>query len=131
MSQLSFHPVWECKLTNKQKEEFLELMESLPPAKNDFEATMVRGKHKKNGGVVATVLLRNSSCEPLDIEYANVQIKDKENEVIATECFTPDFFIEAGSTMPWSFVFSKKSVQKAGENPANWQIKVDLQQKKE
>lgn len=126
MNKLSFHPVWDSKLSNEQKEGFLEVMKSLPPAKSDFEAVLVRGKYKKNGGVVATVLLRNVAHESMDIEHVQVEIADHENEVIARECFTPDLHIEARSAMPWSFVFSNQSVQKAGTDPASWEIKMDL-----
>ncbi|VEF46731.1 Uncharacterised protein [Bacillus freudenreichii] len=127
MSKLSFHPVWEHKLTNEQKTEFMEILNSLPTSKFDLEAVQVRGKYKKNGGAVATVLLRNGSHEPLDIKCVKVEITDLKNEVIATESFEPDLHIEADSAMPWSFVFSRESVRKAGVNPAKWKIKAYLQ----
>ncbi|WP_164525442.1 SLAP domain-containing protein [Siminovitchia acidinfaciens] len=126
MSKLSFHPVWEHKLTNEQKKEFMEILNSLPPSEIDLEAVPVRGKYKKNGGVVATVLLRNSSHEPLDIKCVKVEITDHENEVIATESFAPDLHIEADSAMPWSFVFAKESVQKRSVDSINWKLNIYL-----
>lgn len=126
MSKLSFHPVWEHKLTNEQKNEFMEILNSLPPSENDLEAVPVRGKYKKNGGVVATVLLRNGSHEPLDIKCVKVEITDHENEVIATESFAPDLRLDADSAMPWSFVFAKESVQKRSVDSINWKLNIYL-----
>ncbi len=129
MSQLQFHPVWKDKLTLAQKEELLTFFEEQAPITGKFDAVLVRGKFKKNGGAVATVLLRNGDGKPLKIKQAKVEMTDSANHLVAAEEFELDLSLEEGSALPWSFVFSRESVKKADVDSENWKIHVDLQEK--
>ncbi|GIN89414.1 hypothetical protein J22TS1_04650 [Siminovitchia terrae] len=131
MTRLQFHPVWEDKLTQKQKEELFTFFEGLAPIHKEFGVALVRGKYKKNGGAVATVLLRNGFEKPMDIERVKAKILDRDNILIAEEEFELDLRLQAESALPWSFVFSNDSVIKPSIDPNNWMIHVHLPLKKE
>lgn len=121
MVQIQFHPVWENKLTEVQKREMIDFAKSLSKPSNGLEAALVRGKYKKNGGLVATVLLLNGQEHALEIDRIKVQITSK-SEIIAEDVFEPNLHLEPNTAQPWSFVFSRESVRIPNENPVNWKI---------
>ncbi len=131
MSKLHFHSVWEDRLPQKQKDDLNKFLEGLAPIHKEFGVALVRGKYKKNGGAVATVLLRNGFEKPMDIERVKAKILDKDNLLIAEEEFELDLRLQAESALPWSFVFSKDSVIRPNIDPDNWMIQVHLPIKKE
>ncbi|WP_144462502.1 SLAP domain-containing protein [Siminovitchia fortis] len=122
MVKLHFHPVWDSKLTKEQKDELVKILKSRSKPSGDLEAALVRGKYKKNGGLVATVLLLNGREKRLEIGRIKVQITDDKGVVVAEETFDPSLHLEPDTAQPWSFVFSKESVRIPNANPMIWKI---------
>lgn len=122
---IQFHPVWASKLTPKQKSELLHAAEQLPHSSSQYSAVLFRGKYKKNGGLVATVFLRNEMSQSLDIQKIKVEILE-EHTVIAKGIFSPNIRINSASVYPWSFVFSPEMVFQSHSNPQNWHVYIDM-----
>lgn len=125
MAHIQFHPVWENKLTQKQKEEFSRAVQNFPPSPAEYSAVLFRGKYKKNGGLVATVLLKNGLSHDLHIEKIKVKILEGKS-VIAEGIFSPDIHIDADCAYPWSFVFSKEMVCQFNSDPGKWHVFVSV-----
>lgn len=125
MALLQFHPVWESTLTEKQKEAFSQAVQNLPPSSAECSAVLFRGKYKKNGGLVATVLLRNGLSHDLHIENIKVKILEG-NAVIAEGIFSSNIHIYTDCAYPWSFVFSKERVYSVNSDPDKWHVFVSV-----
>ncbi|MCJ7842586.1 SLAP domain-containing protein [Lederbergia sp. NSJ-179] len=110
MLTIHFHPVWEEQLTEKEKDKYIQKAKSLPITKDAFTVTPIMTKYKKNGGLVATVLLHNGFDNDLHVTKQWVRVLDRTHKTIAEETFTIPLHIQAMSSQPWSFVFSNNMV---------------------
>ncbi|MFD1706286.1 SLAP domain-containing protein [Siminovitchia sediminis] len=123
MLQLEFHPVWENRLTEEQKQKFKKLASALP-ANEGLDLILFRGKYKKNGGAVATVLLVNGSKKSMDLRHVTVEMTDDKENFISREDFELNLTIHPHTALPWSFVFAKESVNQRHSDPKNWMLKL-------
>lgn len=122
MMQLHFQDVWERTLSNRQKEELTQLVQSLPAAKTEFDLLPILLKYKKNGGLVATVFLRNNSDQSVSINTLHPYIQNTSGELVAEQSFDLQLTIPAASALPWSFVFAADRVRLHGIGPDDMTI---------
>ncbi len=85
--QLDLEDAWKKTLSNKQKEQLLQLVDTLSIKKNEVSITGLLAKFKKSGGFVATVLLHNGFKQPIDIHEASLKIIDANKLTFAKERF--------------------------------------------
>ncbi|MFS0576271.1 SLAP domain-containing protein [Sporosarcina sp. 179-K 3D1 HS] len=112
MTILHFQDVWDRTLSNSQKEEMAQLLHALPASGNEFDLSPIRIKYKKNGGLVATVFLRNNSHQDILLQSLQVQLLDRSKDVVADHLFDVQLNIPASSALPWSFVFPADCVMR-------------------
>lgn len=126
MDHLNFHPVWDRTLSDRQKEDYRRSAATALPFANVFDALLLNGSYKKNGGAVATVFLRNGYEGVIRANQLKAVITDAEEEVVAEETFSPDLPIKGRSVQPWSFVFDPENVKKADSDPKGWKVGIQL-----
>lgn len=110
MRRLHFQEVWDRTLSLNQKKELDNAFHLLPKATQDFELTPFRMTSKKNGGLVATLFLRNETEEALTLRLLAVQLVTGSETIAAEFSFQLPLVIPAHSAVPWSFVFPPESV---------------------
>lgn len=115
---------WNKTLSEKQKTQLKEFVQSLPNIINDFAIVGLLGKYKKNGGFVATILLRNGFNETLKIGEASLEVFDVNNTIIARGQFRPQLRIKANASQPWSFVFTEHMVINDEADLRTWSIQM-------
>lgn len=117
---------WNKTLSEKQKTQLQEVVQSLPTIINDFAIVGFVGKYKKNGGFVATILLRNGFNETLKIVEASLEVSDANNVIIARGLFRPQLHIKANASQPWSFVFTEKMVINDEADLGTWSVQMEV-----
>ena len=115
---------WNKTLSEKQKIQLQEVVQSLPNIINDITIVGLVGKYKKNGGFVATILLRNGFNETLKIVEASLEVSDTNNVIIARGQFRPQLHIKANAWQPWSFVFTEKMVINDEADLRTWSVQM-------
>ncbi|MBS4208262.1 SLAP domain-containing protein [Bacillus sp. FJAT-50079] len=108
---IDFHPVWEKKLTEEQKQQIIQSIDTVPFVQNQLTTNVLIAKFKKNGGFVTTVLLNNGYAHSLQLEQIIVNVMNDKNELLAEGSFNPQLMIEPHSSQPWSFVFAHDMVR--------------------
>src|SRR5690606_34336039 len=93
-----------------EKQKYEEFFHSITMMDDALTANAFIGKYKKNGGFVATVFINNGFSIPLSLENVYIEIFDSMNEKISAGEFHIHLQINAFSSLPWSFVFSKDQV---------------------
>ncbi|MDQ0176971.1 SLAP domain-containing protein [Bacillus chungangensis] len=115
---------WNKTLSVKQKMQLKEVVQSLPTIINEFAVVGLLGKYKKNGGFVATILLRNGFNETLKIGEASIEVFDGNNTIIAKGQFHPQLRIKANASQPWSFVFTEQMIINDEADLRTWSIQM-------
>ncbi|MFD1927993.1 SLAP domain-containing protein [Sporosarcina siberiensis] len=108
--RIAYHPVWEQTLTVAEKKKYEQILSKYSSDNTSTSICTVVVKQKKNGGMVATVLICNGSETELKLTTTRVKVNNKENTSHASAEFTIDVIIPAYSAMPWSFVFKPDDV---------------------
>ena len=121
--QLQLHPVWEEKLPEEEILAYKKLAET-QTINNGITNTVVRATYKKNGGFSATLLINNGLNQQLALEDVKVTVLDAKSEVIADATFSPNLHIDAYHSQPWSFVFSKDTVQRYDADLQHWSVQL-------
>lgn len=108
--RIAYHPVWEQTLTVAEKKKYEQILSKYSSDNTSTTICTVVVKQKKNGGMVATVLICNGSKRELKLNTTLVKINNEDNTSHANAEFTIDLIIPAYSAMPWSFVFKPNDV---------------------
>lgn len=124
--RLHLEPVWEKTLSEDQKVQFDKLVQTLSLIENEWTSTEVTARKKRDGGFVATILLNNGYDKTLDVEKIVVEILDAGGERIVEGQFEPGLQVNAHSSQPWSFLFSKEMVFQSNPDLHTWQAKVKI-----
>ncbi len=122
--QIVFEKTWEATLSDQQKEAFIYQYETKRSVNEEFIATPILVKRKRNGGIVATVFLQNNRAELLSIRETTVCVINECGEIVAQETFSLSLDIPAFAATPWSFVFLPTCVESAEEPTEAWQVSI-------
>ena len=129
---LELDPVWEQTLSQDQIAKYQAFLDRLPDTDGEFAAAPVLGKYKKNGGFVATVLLRNGLDSAIALNEIEVEVTDGQGSRLAFASFNPELRISPGASMPWSFVFAPEAtILHEGGAPADWKIHLAVKDKEQ
>lgn len=120
--QIVFEETWEATLSDQQKQAFINQYETKRSVNEEFTATPILVKRKRNGGIVATVFLQNNRAELLAIRETTACIVNERGETVAQETFPLSLDIPAFAATPWSFVFLPTYVDSIEEPAEGWQV---------
>ena len=109
--ELQFHPVWEEKLSQSEKDTYINIHQSIPFTANTLHATAIRINKKNNHGIAATIYIHNGFETTLSVHECQVQLTDTNGSLLAEGQFSPNLSIKPTSSMPWSFIFSPEMVK--------------------
>lgn len=109
--ELQFHPVWEDKLSQSEKDIYVKIHQAIPFTANTLHATAIRINKKKNHGIAATIYIHNGFETTLSVHECQVQLTDTNGSLLAEGQFSPNLSIKPTSSMPWSFIFSPEMVK--------------------
>lgn len=122
--QIVFEKTWDATLSDQQKQAFIHQYRTKRSVHDEFKATPILMKRKRNGGLVATVFLQNNRAELLSLREVTVSVVDEQDQLVATENFTLSLDIPAFAATPWSFVFMPSYVNLIKEPTDAWQVLV-------
>ena len=122
--QIVFEKTWEATLSDQQKQAFIHQYETKRLVHEEFTATPILLKRKRNGGLVATVFLQNNRDELLSIREATVCVVNERGEIAAEEEFSLSLDIPAFAATPWSFVFLPTYVDSMEEPNDRWKVRI-------
>ena len=120
--QIVFEETWEATLSDQQKQAFIRQYETKRSVHEEFTATPILLKRKRNGGLAATVFLQNNRDELLSIREATVCVINDQGEIAAEEAFSLTLDIPAYAATPWSFVFLPTYVDSMEEPTDGWKV---------
>ncbi|PIC81938.1 SLAP domain-containing protein [Sporosarcina sp. P1] len=120
--QIMFEETWEATLSDQQKQAFIYQYETKRSVHDEFTATPILLKRKRNGGLVATVFLQNNRDELLSIREATVYVVNERGETAAEETFSLFLDIPSFTATPWSFVFLPTCVDSTEEPTDGWKV---------
>ncbi|PIC57376.1 hypothetical protein CSV80_08835 [Sporosarcina sp. P12(2017)] len=120
--QIVFEATWEATLSDQQKQAFIHQYETKRSVQEEFTATSILLKHKRDGGLVATVFLQNNRDEVLSIREATVCVVNGRGGTAAEETFSLSLDIPPFSATPWSFVFLPAYVDSIEEPTDGWKV---------
>ncbi|PIC98413.1 MULTISPECIES: SLAP domain-containing protein [unclassified Sporosarcina] len=120
--QIVFEATWEATLSDKQKQAFILQYETKKSVHEEFTATPILLKRKRNGGLVATVFLQNNRNELLSIREAIVCVVNEHSDVVAEETFSLSLDIPPFAATPWSFIFLPTYVHSIEEPSDGWKV---------
>lgn len=123
--QLDLEDAWKKTLSNKQKEQLLQLVDTLSIKKNEVSITGLLAKFKKSGGFVATVLLHNGFKQPIDIHEASLKVIDANKLTFAKGTFHPMLRIKENASQPWSFIFTEEMISHQKPDLNKWDIQIE------
>lgn len=128
MANIDFHPVWDEQVTDLERERLLQFASGKIIEQDMLSIILFRGKYKKNGAIVATVLIGNGYDRMIHLKKVHVEVLAQDGEPIARESFTTDLQIKANAWQPWSFVFQKESMltEDKSKNTA-WIVEIENQ----
>ncbi|ARF13759.1 SLAP domain-containing protein [Sporosarcina ureae] len=120
--QIVFEATWEATLSDQQKQAFIHQYETKRSVQEEFTATPILLKHKRDGGLVATVFLQNNRDEVLSIREATVCVVNERGDTVAEETFSLSLDIPPFTATPWSFVFLPTYVNSIEEPTDGWKV---------
>ncbi|ARJ38438.1 hypothetical protein SporoP8_05925 [Sporosarcina ureae] len=120
--QIMFEETWDATLSDQQKQAFIYQYETKRSVHDEFTATPILLKRKRNGGLVATVFLQNNRDELLSIREATVYVVNERGETAAEETFSLSLDIPSFTATPWSFVFLPTCVDSTEEPTDGWKV---------
>ncbi|MDV6379322.1 SLAP domain-containing protein [Sporosarcina sp. GW1-11] len=122
--QLVFEKTWDATLSEQQKLAFIQKYAMKEPTNDEFTASSILIKRKRDGGVVATVFLQNNRSTKLAIRDTNVSVVNEFGDIVANEMFSLSMDIPPYTATPWSFVFLPGQVVYDGVPTDEWKVEV-------
>ena len=128
MANIDFHPVWDEQVTDLERERLLQFASEKIIEQDMLSIIVFRGKYKKYGAIVATVLIGNGYDRMIHLKKVQAEVLAQDGEPIARGSFTTDLQIKANAWQPWSFVFQKESMltEDKSKNTA-WIVEIENQ----
>lgn len=126
---LDLEKSWEEGLTKEQKESLAKVVEGLPKLKpREVNISGFQVKTEENGGLAASVFIRNGHSKEINIEQLPLELIDANGDLVARGSFKLDnFSVKANTTKPWTFIYPREMVQKADADLSRWIIRVPQQ----
>lgn len=127
---LELDAAWEKELGEEQKKALAEIVEGLPKLKpREINISGFQIKEDDNGGISASVFIRNGHSKTVNLEQLPLELIDATNDLIATGSFKLNpLSVSANTTKPWTFTYPKELIQKESPDFSRWTIRVPQQQ---
>ncbi|MET3683012.1 accessory Sec system S-layer assembly protein [Alkalibacillus flavidus] len=120
--QLDLAESWEQSLATRDKDKLKEITQSLePPKPGEVNFMGLEAKHKDDGTLQVTMLIRNGSDKSLNLEQVPLVVEDATGDVIAKGGFKLDNFqVQANTSKPWNFIFPSDLITKDEPDLSKW-----------
>jgi len=127
--KLELDKAWDESLSDEQKEGLSKVVEELPKLKpREVNISGFQVKMEENGGIAASVFIRNGHSKQINIEKLPLELIDATGELIASGSFTLDeLSVKANTSKPWTFIYPKELIQKEEPDFSRWTIRVPQQ----
>ncbi|WP_409272347.1 accessory Sec system S-layer assembly protein [Neobacillus sp. SCS-31] len=128
--ELDLAPSWEAQLDPSQKEHLKKIVDDLPKLEpNQVNIMGFQAEYSNEGQLGVTVMIRNGSKNPLQLEQIPLAIVDAAGDIIAKGGFKlNDFKVKANATRPWTFVFPKELLKKENPDMSSWKVIMPTQE---
>lgn len=115
---------WEQSITQEQKKHLMELLNKIPPLKqNEVNFMGIEAKVNPENNLVVTLLIRNGSLKNVQIEQLPLVVEDASGEVVAKGVFKLDNFqVSANTSKPWTFIFPSHLLLKENPDLSQWRV---------
>lgn len=125
VKKVDFHPVWEEKVEPAERERIIAFADTKSIVPDALTTELYRGKYKKNGAIVATVLIGNGYTAERHVTGVTVRVFSQAGDLLAVEDFTLNLRIAAGAFQVWSFVFKPEPMRLVErKTEADWRIEL-------
>lgn len=121
---LQLEPSWEENLSEERKEHLKQLVEKLPPLKqNEVNIMGLEAKMNEENNLVVTLLIRNGSLKNINIEQLPLLVEDASKEVVAKGVFSlNNLEVQANTSKPWTFVFPDQLLSNHKPDLSTWKV---------
>ncbi len=127
--QLDLDETWRRSLSQEKMEGLKKHIQSLPKLKKkEFNIAGLAIKMQEDDSIAASLLLRNGNYHSIKIEQLPLKLIDANGDIVARGAFKTEIEVNANSTKPWTFIFTKENIVK--DNPDFSQWKAVVPQKK-
>lgn len=122
--QLQLEPSWEENLSQERKEHLKQLVEKMPPLKqNEVNIMGLEAKMNEENNLVVTLLIRNGSLKNINLEQLPLIVEDASKEVIAKGVFTlNNLEVQANTSKPWTFIFPSELISNHKPDLSTWKV---------
>lgn len=126
---LELDSAWEEGLGEEQKKALAEVVEGLPKLKpREINISGFQIKEDNNGGISASVFVRNGHSKSVNIEQLPLELIDATGDLVATGSFKLNpLSVSANTTKPWTFTYPKELIQKESPDFSRWTVRVPQQ----
>jgi len=109
---------------NEVKKKIQKVIDKAPPLKtNEINFMGLSLKQNQEGGLVATLLIRNGTPKPITLKQVPLEIMDANHEVVARGTFRLDHLtIQANTSKPAQFTFPPSGILKKDMDLSRWKI---------
>ncbi|WLD93232.1 SLAP domain-containing protein [Alkalihalobacillus sp. AL-G] len=109
--KLMFEPSWQKAISPIDRKSITDIFENSTPVQNRVIYTQIRAAMNHRGALLAMVLVQNGTEEAFSIQDLTLQYEERGRGVVAQNSFNlPEIITEANTSMPWTFVFPKSSI---------------------
>jgi accessory Sec system S-layer assembly protein len=111
--RLDLEPMWEEQLSDSQKNELEQLVNSLPQlGENEVSFHTVNAGFQPEGSLAVTLLVRNGAKQSINLEHLPLELVNENNELIASGSFKlPPLTVQPNTSKPWTFIFPAELVR--------------------
>lgn len=108
MQQLMFESAWNRTVSTKDREKIMQAFKNIElNEKEEIQLTPLWHAFNYQNDLLITAIVHNTSNKDFSFQNQKVQYI-VHNDTIATHSFTlPTIFINAKTSMPWTFIFPK------------------------
>ncbi len=123
---LDLEPSWKENLTKEQITMLEDLVKQMPELKDkEVNFTGFQVAFQDDGGLVASVFIRNGNTRAMNVEQLPIEIVDAAGDIVAKGSFElPPLEVKANSTKPWTFIFPEQLVQKKDADFSRWVARI-------
>ncbi|WP_318617932.1 accessory Sec system S-layer assembly protein [Sporosarcina sp. YIM B06819] len=127
--KLELDQAWEDGLTDEQKEGLATVVEGLPKLKpREVNISGFQVKHQEDGGIAASVFIRNGHSKQINIEKLPLELLDAAGDLVASGSFElAPLSVKANTSKPWTFIYPQQLIQKAEPDLSRWTVRVPQQ----
>ncbi|MGG3887948.1 accessory Sec system S-layer assembly protein [Metabacillus fastidiosus] len=122
--ELELDTSWEDKLSKEMKEHLQQLVNNMPPLKeNEINIMGLEAQMNEQRNLVVTLLIRNGSLKNINLEQLPLIVEDASKNVIAKGVFNlTNFEVRANTSKPWTFIFPSDLILNANPDLSSWKV---------